>query len=328
MGNDVFANGREVSCKAADGKAIAAFPDVCMTPPENPATPPGVPVPYPNTAMAKDTTAGSKSVKISNKEVMLKNKSHFKKSSGDEAGSAAKKGVLTSVNRGKAYFTSWSMDVKVEGKNVVRHLDMTTHNHGSMPSNSAPWLYKDAAATDPGDCAHDVDAIDTECSSINDKSRACCDARRCLLAPKGSQPDCCDGKTKHHVIPDHCYKDEGKAGKYYKGCEKMTYDNGLCICVTGKNKKPVRKQHGRIHKKFDDIEAQQSNNVWTYGEARKAAVETCSEVADCDEDCMDQQIKQYNKQKFGIKNDKVKLRAGPQGQSRGLPRSKMGTNAV
>ncbi len=65
MANDVFANGREVSCKKADGKSICAFPDVCMTPPENPATPPGVPVPYPNTGMAKDMTSGSKKVKIS-----------------------------------------------------------------------------------------------------------------------------------------------------------------------------------------------------------------------------------------------------------------------
>ena len=38
MANDVFANGREISCKKADGKSICAFPDVCMTPPENPAT--------------------------------------------------------------------------------------------------------------------------------------------------------------------------------------------------------------------------------------------------------------------------------------------------
>jgi hypothetical protein len=146
MANDVFANGREVSCKAADGKAICAFPDVCFTPPENPATPPGVPIPYPNTGMAKDTTQGSKTVKVSGKEVMLKNKSHFKKSTGDEPGSAAKKGVLTSTNRGKVYFTSWSMDVKIEGQNVVRHLDLTTHNHMSFPGNTPPWPYIDAMA--------------------------------------------------------------------------------------------------------------------------------------------------------------------------------------
>ncbi len=70
MANDVFANGREVACKAADGKSICAFPDVCMTPPENPATPPGVPVPYPNTGFARDTTEGSRSVRISGKEVI------------------------------------------------------------------------------------------------------------------------------------------------------------------------------------------------------------------------------------------------------------------
>ena len=146
MGNDVFANGREVSCKAGSGKSICAFPDVCFTPPENPATPPGVPIPYPNTGKASDMTSGSKKVKISNKEVMLKNKSYFKKSMGDEAGSAAKKGAVTSTNRGKVYFNAWSMDVKFEGENVVRHLDLTTHNHMSLPGNSPPWPYLDTMA--------------------------------------------------------------------------------------------------------------------------------------------------------------------------------------
>ncbi len=101
MANKVFANGREIACKKADGKSIGAFPDVCMTPPETPATPPGVPVPYPNTGFARDTTAGSKTVKISGKEVMLRNKSYFRQSTGDEAGSATKKGVVTGVNQGK-----------------------------------------------------------------------------------------------------------------------------------------------------------------------------------------------------------------------------------
>ncbi len=144
MANNVFANGREISCKKADGKSICAFPDVCFTPPQTPATPPGVPVPYPNTGYAKDTTKGSKTVKISGKEVMLKNKSYFKKSTGDEAGSAAKKGVVTGVNRGKVYFNSWSMNVKIEGKNVVRHLDLTTHNHASPPGQTPPGPYIDS----------------------------------------------------------------------------------------------------------------------------------------------------------------------------------------
>ncbi len=129
MANNVYANNEEISCKSGDGKSICAFPDTCFTPPENPATPPGVPIPYPNTGLDSETTEGSKTVKISDKEVMLKNKSYFKSSTGDEAGCAAKKGVITSVNKGKVYFISWSMDVKFEGENVVRNLDMTTHNH-------------------------------------------------------------------------------------------------------------------------------------------------------------------------------------------------------
>src|SRR5881396_2950753 len=116
MANEVYANNMEVACKAGQGKSICAFPDVCFTPPQTPATPPGVPIPYPNTGMASDCTDGSSTVKVSGQEVMLK-------------------------NMGKVYFTMWSIDVKFEGENVVRHLDMTTHNHGSTPPNTGPWAY-------------------------------------------------------------------------------------------------------------------------------------------------------------------------------------------
>lgn len=146
MANQVFANNREVSCKAADGKSICAFPDVCFTPPQTAATPPGVPIPYPNTGMASDTSEGSRTVSISNQEVMLKNKSYFRRSMGDEAGCAPKKGVITTQNMGKVYFTMWSMDVKVEGENVVRMMDLTTHNHASVPGNTPPWPYIDEIA--------------------------------------------------------------------------------------------------------------------------------------------------------------------------------------
>lgn len=144
MSNQVFANNMEISCKAGNGKSICAFPDVCFTPPQTPATPPGVPIPYPNTGLASDTSDGSSSVQISGQEVMLKNKSAFKKSTGDEAGAAPKKGLITSKNTGKVFFKSWSMDVKIEGENVVRHLDLTTHNHASDPPNeAAPWPHID-----------------------------------------------------------------------------------------------------------------------------------------------------------------------------------------
>lgn len=150
MGNNVFANGREVSCKAGSGKSICAFPDVCMTPPQTPATPPGVPIPYPNTGMASDMTSGSKKVNVSKKEVMLRNKSYFKCSIGDEAGSAPLKGVVTHKTKGKVYFNAWSMDVKIEGENVVRHLDSTTHNHGSG-MNTPVWPHITKITSDAPD---------------------------------------------------------------------------------------------------------------------------------------------------------------------------------
>src|SRR3954466_959642 len=105
MSNEVYANGMEVSCKAADGKSICAFPDVCLSPPSPPAGP--VPIPYPNTGMAGDTSDGSKTVMIDGKEIMLKDVSSFKKSTGDEAATKSLgMSVVTHQITGKCYFTS------------------------------------------------------------------------------------------------------------------------------------------------------------------------------------------------------------------------------
>jgi hypothetical protein len=82
----------------------------------------------------------------------------FKKSMGDQAGCAPKKGVVTSQTGGKVYFNSWSMDVKIEGENAVRHLDLTTHNHGSVPGNTPTWPYIDTVAF--AAAGHDEDVCD------------------------------------------------------------------------------------------------------------------------------------------------------------------------
>jgi Domain of unknown function (DUF4150) len=236
VSNQVYANNMEVSCKAAAGKSICAFPDVCMTPPMTPATPPGVPIPYPNTGMASDTSDGSSSVKISGQEVMLKNKSYFKKSMGDEAGCAPKKGVVTSKNMGKVYFRAWSMDVKVEGENVVRHLDMTTHNHASEGPNTPPMVHIDEISiVFPELCRDTVEQCDSACSkpggmsstgsgsgrTVTSCSDDCRNAQKCLLVPKKHDTAfCCPEaippgvkvrsndtlRTGHHLIEDQFVK--------------------------------------------------------------------------------------------------------------------------
>lgn len=183
MTNQVYANNMEVSCKAASGKSICATPDTCMTPPP----PPGVPVPYPNTGLASDCTDGSSTVQISGQEVMLKDKSYFKRSSGDEAGCAPKKGIMSGQIMGKCYFAAWSMDVFIEGENVVRHLDVMTHNHASFVGNTAAWPYIDAAAmAKEGDCHADVEREKTACKDCKPHKKGgknACDALESKTKP-------------------------------------------------------------------------------------------------------------------------------------------------
>ena len=151
---------------------------------------------------------------------MLKNKSYFKKSFGDEAGCAPKKGVLTSVNRGKVYFTAWSMDVKYEGENVVRHLDLTTHNHASFTSNTPPWHFIDTTAAPPADhpCRSEIEETQEACKGAvtsgsgagarRDCTQAKGDCQKrmaCILVPKNKDKQlcCAPHNTGHHMVPAH-----------------------------------------------------------------------------------------------------------------------------
>jgi hypothetical protein len=128
MSKDVFANGKEISGKATRNKSIAALPDVCLSPPAPPTGP--IPIPYPNTAMASQTAAGSRGVKIRKREVGLKNKSVYKKSTGNEPATRNfGMGVISHKITGPMKFAAWSMDVQIEGANVTRFMDLTTHNH-------------------------------------------------------------------------------------------------------------------------------------------------------------------------------------------------------
>ncbi len=286
MANNVFANGREISCKKASGKSICAFPDVCFTPPQTPATPLGVPIPYPNTGIAKDTAKGSKHVKISGKEVILKNKSYFKKSYGDEAGRAPKKGIITSKNRGKVYFNSWSMNVKFEGKNVVRHLDLTTHNHASTPGNTLPWPYVDTITPPSGfenACEAEKRREETACSMLvarrkkkrglgailkgktkenicndTEDARKCREAQKCRLVPQ--KDGCCpgSGEQPHHIVEAHGFyiagtRDNHKADALdaFKiidpsGNVSNEYQPGDAPCVCAEGGR-YEKEHGAFH---------------------------------------------------------------------------------
>jgi hypothetical protein len=159
MSNNVFANDLEIACKAADGMSNAAFPDPCFTPP--PPNGGWVLVPYPNTAFAKDLANGSTSVFISGLQVAKKDVSFIQTSTGNEP-AAGPMGKKTGVKKGKAYFTSWSMDVKVEGLNVCRHTDSMTHNHASWPGNTSDWKYLDTKMSQ-GVCKSEFNKVKRKC---------------------------------------------------------------------------------------------------------------------------------------------------------------------
>jgi hypothetical protein len=317
MSNQVYANNMEVSCKAADGKSICAFPDVCFTPPLTPATPPGLPIPYPNTGMSSDTTDGSSTVKVSGQEVMLKNKSYFKKSTGDEAGNAPKKGVITSKNMGKVYFNMWSMDVKIEGENVVRHLDMTTHNHASSPGQTPPWPYADQfAGKSNNPCKDEMDATDTACEKIivktkssnkiiksqsrknlcdpnNADAKKCREAMKCRLEPqdKGAKKDaigCCPGQEAHHIVEAHGFIEagtrsnfEGKVLAKFDHEPKYRPGDAPCVCAAGNR---FTAEHGAFHalvgkrEKSAIAKAKNKEFAWNYKQAKNAGLDAHQEI--------------------------------------------------
>ncbi len=171
---------------------------------------------------------------------MLKHKSHFKKSTGDEAGSAPKKGIVTGRNTGKVYFISWSMDVKIEGENVVRHLDMTTHNHASDPGNTAPWTYQDrmALGMKTGECSDEIDAAKKACGDDLNRKATCPPEGQDLANARSkfdSQRKAGASKTELNSIRSDIRQRERKlAGASQRPCQRALrcfltpYDSGHC----------------------------------------------------------------------------------------------------
>lgn len=159
--NEVFVNGLEVACKAADGLSRCAFPDPCWSPPPPKGGP--VVIPYANTVYARDLANATKTVMITGLPVAQRDKSYFATSTGNEAATNTfAKGYMSHVIKGKAYFKSWSMNVFVEGYNVCRHTDLITHNHGSDPGNSGVWRYLDTK-DEKKPCKKNKERVEKEC---------------------------------------------------------------------------------------------------------------------------------------------------------------------
>lgn len=331
---NVYANSMEIACKASDGKSICAMPDVCFTPPQTPATPPGVPVPYPNTALASDTTDGTTTVLIAGEEVMMRDSSCFKTSTGDEAGSAPKKGIITNQITGKAYFTAWSMDVRFEGANVPRHLDMTIHNCASTPGNALINAFiaklkngsEKSCGDENNDCEDCRNSSKAHAAGGLDCSDDCKKAVACCLVPKSQdKKKCCnDETTGHHLVEVHCFTATGgrSANIRLSGFGKYSDVDALCACASKDRDKGT---HGVMHAVQGQIEAAfnaspdaplkqwpgagarsggtrgPAFSKWVYSEARDAGV-TAHKLAfpHCNPHCIKAQLDKYHKDPNGL----------------------------
>jgi hypothetical protein len=210
----VFANGLEVSCKAQANKVIAAFPYVAFTPPQTPATPPGVPVPYPTFGMDSDTDKGTGTVKIGGKTVNQKNKSYFTKCTGDEAGSAPKKNIITSKNTGKEYAHAWSNDVKMDGEPVNRFSDIASNDHASPTGGGPPWPRIAALNIDGQDCLALLHSLGLNIHKHGQKGKHCNS----------------DNKQSDHVLQNRCFTTGGRTG-YPSQWPNYTEYSAPCVCL-------------------------------------------------------------------------------------------------
>jgi hypothetical protein len=140
------------------------------------------------------------------------------------------------VNRGKVYFTMWSMDVKVEGENVVRNFDLTTHNHNPPPGNTPPWTYLDRMAMAEGVAACDgaKDEVKKKCG--DGEKPVCPDAGKITEAEKArdelSAKLKADGlsDSKRYKHKDYIEKQDAVRAAYEDFAKEYRCEDGPGAC--------------------------------------------------------------------------------------------------
>jgi len=124
--NAVLIDGLSPVTAKSEG-TVVGFADVCQVP--GPTGP--VPIPFPNTARSRDLKNGSRTVSINGAPVALKD-SYLGTSTGNEAATAGG-GVVSGKTKGAASPVNYSFSVSIEGRPVVRNLDLFTLNGGNTP---------------------------------------------------------------------------------------------------------------------------------------------------------------------------------------------------
>jgi hypothetical protein len=154
MADNVFINGRAAVHAGSAGKSVA-FPDVCLCPPSPPSGP--IPTPLVNTAMAADLDGCAATVTVQGNRIAHA-QSFVARSSGDEAAQSTGGGIISHTTQGRAYFQSFSMNVRIENQPAVRHLDLVTNNHmRKTPGNTPPVPWMSTMLAGPGPAPMEVE---------------------------------------------------------------------------------------------------------------------------------------------------------------------------
>jgi len=142
MGVTITANGLTISHKGSGGLEMCSIPDICKTP--SPGGP--VPIPYFIISKSSSLTGGTKKVKADGGNSIDHKSSKHARCNGDEPGTAG--GIISGVNMKASTWITYSMNVKVEGKNIARLSDKMFMNnkntisgvggHLEMPLYSGP----------------------------------------------------------------------------------------------------------------------------------------------------------------------------------------------
>jgi hypothetical protein len=224
MSVTVSANNRTVVHQSSMGMA-QIFPDPCKTP-----TPGGpVPVPYPNIALSKDTTQGTTTVKCDGNPINVKG-SEFAISQGDEPGTLL--GVISNRVKGEAHWIQYSFNVKADGKNVCRLLDLMRLNGGSS-ENTPPTPC--TQSPNPGTGA------DGSAGGAGGKGRAKKDKGKKGDKKKGEKKKACRELEKKRIDRDTAQKNSGQLKEHFDANCKTARDTNSTFCF--RNSNPACKPH-------------------------------------------------------------------------------------
>lgn len=198
---------------------------------------------------------------------------------------------------------------------MVRHLDITTHNHACQPPNGLATAHVDEMTPDQADeCKKQSEDAESKCEgkAPDNCDDDCRNAQKCQLVPfdKSKELCCKPGNTGDHIVEASSFYASGRGGKKskaLKGCKGYKANKAPCCCVTGG---AYSKEHGRMSTlrgaaaqqcpggtlDLADGDEIEKKHITTYGEAKERAAEALVlTFPHCNKECILAQFDAFDK---------------------------------